>query len=300
MKKNKKTKYLVLVVVLLVSISLAACTTKKDVVAKIDDIEISQDELNDLLVKKHGLETLNSLISETIIKLEIDKADINIPDEEVEEEFDSMAAQYGGMEELKAAMAQANLTEKEIKDEIKTSLSLEKLLQPQMDINDAEVSKYYEENKANFIQAEQINASHILVKEEAQAKDIAKKLEAGEDFAELAKTYSIDEANKENGGSLGFFERGEMVEEFDEVAFKLKEGQISEPVKTNFGYHIIKVQEKKEAITTKLEDSSEDIKNQLIKIKMPEVFSQWYAEKVEEYDIENNLMNNSEKETKDQ
>ena len=89
-----------------------------------------------------------------------------------------------------------------------------------------------------------VRASHILVPTEDKAKWLYKELQKGRDFAKLAKEYS-ECPSKEKGGDLGFFERGQMVKEFEDVAFKMKEGDFSEPVKTQFGYHIIKLTGKK-------------------------------------------------------
>lgn len=117
-------------------------------------------------------------------------------------------------------------------------------------VNDAELEAYYQDNQDQFVETEQRKASHILVRvdteqtdETAQKKiaEIQKKLKDGEDFAELAKTYSDDPGSASMGGDLGFFEQGMMVPEFDKAVFSMKEGEISEPVKTDFGYHIIKL-----------------------------------------------------------
>jgi peptidyl-prolyl cis-trans isomerase D len=124
------------------------------------------------------------------------------------------------------------------------------------------VKGYYENNKEKYVHKEQVKASHILIKidaktseKEAEAKieEIKKELDKGADFAELAKKYSQD-GSASNGGDLGFFSKGQMVPEFEKTAFSLKIGQISNPVKTQFGYHLIKVTAKKPAGNEKFED----------------------------------------------
>ena len=133
------------------------------------------------------------------------------------------------------------------------------------------------------------NGSIILVADEAKAKEVKAKLAAGGDFAALAKEYSTDESNKEQGGDLGFFSKGQMVPEFENAAFSMKIGDISEPVKTEFGYHIIKVTDKKEAKAATYEESKAQIKDIIMAEKLPTTFDTWMQGKYSEYKIENLL-----------
>lgn len=107
---------------------------------------------------------------------------------------------------------------------------------------------YYEANKDSY-KVDEVTASHILVEKEATAREILDKLKAGEKFEDLAKQYGTD-GTKDNGGSLGTFGRGAMVKEFEDAVFAMKPGEISEPVKTEFGYHIIKLTDKKQGTKT--------------------------------------------------
>lgn len=290
MNSFKNGKYVVLMLALVLAFSLTGCKNNNSkVVATVDSINITEDELHDMLVEKYGNEVLNLLISEKIVDLEIAKEKIEISTEEIDKELKNMEEQYGGEEALKMAMSNANLTEKDLKEEIRTNLSLKKILASDLTVSDEEISDYYEENKEQLTQKEQVDASHILVESEDLAKDIKKKLDAGEDFAKLAEKHSTDEGTKDNGGNLGFFGKGEMVEAFEDVAFNLGIGKISEPVKSEYGYHIILVNDKKEEKLTSLEDSKDDIREILSQSKMPEAFNKWYSEKVAEYDITNNL-----------
>ena len=119
-------------------------------------------------------------------------------------------------------------------------------------IPEAKVKEFYEANKARYSRPEQVRARHILLKTDgtndaevkAKADDLVKQLREGGDFAALAKQYSDDPGSKENGGDLGLFERGRMVPEFEQAAFTQPLNQIGDPVKTQFGYHIIQVQDK--------------------------------------------------------
>jgi len=132
-------------------------------------------------------------------------------------------------------------------------------------VTDADADEFYKKNPEQFKQPEQVRASHILVKVDADAKPetvvekqkaaqaIADRVKKGEDFAKLAQQISEDPSAKQNSGDLNFFGREQMVPEFSEAAFKMKKDEISDPVRSQFGYHIIKVTDHKAAETVTLE-----------------------------------------------
>jgi len=138
-------------------------------------------------------------------------------------------------------------------------------------VTPTEVQSYYNGNITQYQTPEQVRASHILLntagKDEAavrkQAEDILQQVKAGADFAELAKKYSEDEGSKPNGGDLDYFSRGRMVPEFEAAAFALEVGQVSDIVKSQFGFHIIKVVDKKPAVTRSLDEVRPQIEEQL-------------------------------------
>jgi peptidyl-prolyl cis-trans isomerase C len=145
-------------------------------------------------------------------------------------------------------------------------------------VSDEDLRTYFDEHKKEFEIPEQVNASHILVKTEEEAREIKKQLDGGADFAELAKQKSLDTTNKNNGGNLGFFLRGAMVPAFEEAAFKLKPGQISDPVKTSFGYHIIKILEVRPRSVMPLNDARKMIQPRVQNQKQ----QQWLENKRQE------------------
>lgn len=290
MNLKKKKMILVAGVVLALSVGLTGCT-KDEVVAKVNDSEITKTELYDYLVEQGGEQALDALISEKIVDSEIEKQNIQVSNEEIDENLAEMQEYYGGEEELNNAIASYGYTLDDIKDNIEINLQLEKILEPYIEISDEDINAYFEENKESLNEVEQVKASHILVETKVLADEVITKLNAGGDFAELAKEYSIDTSNSGNGGDLGYFARGRMVPEFEEVAFSTDIGKTSDPVESEFGFHIIKVEDKKEAKEANLEDLKEDIKKTLFQNEMGTAYNTWYTEKLEEYKITKNLAN---------
>ena len=135
-------------------------------------------------------------------------------------------------------------------------------------VDEAEARAYFDENKEQFATEESVNASHILVKTEEEAKNILADINAGKiSFEDAAKEFSSC-PSKDNGGNLGDFGKGQMVPEFDSAVFAMAEGEISaEPVKTQFGYHLIKLVKKNEAKPMEYSEVKEDIKNMLLNEK---------------------------------
>lgn len=136
---------------------------------------------------------------------------------------------------------------------------------------DEEIQQYYNNNEEQFFSPDSVLASHILFTDEATSAQINEELNSGLSFEELASKYSIC-PSKENGGDLGWFTRGKMVKEFEDAAFKLEVGEISSPVKTQFGYHLIKLVDKKSGAKRTFEEVKDQISKFLLSKKQEESF----------------------------
>jgi len=277
------------VVVAAIAIALIIGLNSGEVVAKVGDRKITKDELYDRLVEYYGKSVLDSMIAEKIVEMELEKANITVSEEEIQEQLNEFIESYGGEEYVSLMLSMQGLTMDDLKEDMLSYLKTLKLLEPRLVATEEEITEYFEENKEYFAQKEEVEASHILVDDEETAKEIKKKLAEGADFAELAAEYSKDTSNAQNGGQLGYFGRGKMVEEFEKAAFSMEVGEISDPVKTKYGYHIIKVTGKKEAKEATLEEARSEIEEIIKNQKLSSEYASWIEEKKAEYNVYNSL-----------
>jgi peptidyl-prolyl cis-trans isomerase C len=196
---------------------------------------------------------LDGLIKEELLKQEAQKQGI-----------DKDPVVLKDVEQMKEQLIVRELVNREVIEKVKS-------------VDDKDLKAYYDENKAQFPAPEQVHARHILVSTKPEADAIKAQLDKGADFAKLAIEKSIDKTSGARGGDLGFFGKGDMIPEFEKVAFSLAPGKISSPVKTQFGYHIIKLEGKKAAGTMKFEDAKPNIERRLIAQKQRERLDSWLA-----------------------
>lgn len=284
-----KRNLLLLAVGAILLLAIVSFVTRPEYVASVNGEKISKDELYDFLVSQYGVDGVDKLITDKIIEKESKKENISVTKEELDKELTEYMDSYGGEDVFNQMLEMNNVNISEIEKSMKSHLVMEKLLEKRISITDEDMEAYFEENKDGFAEEEKVQASHILVEDEKTAKELVEKLAAGKDFAELAKEYSTDEESREFGGDLGLFGRGEMVQEFEDAVFALEIGERSEPVKTEYGYHIIKLEDKQEAKAAVFEDVKEEIKSTLLDAEMQEEYATWLDEKYEEYKIINYL-----------
>lgn len=223
--------------------TLSACgTSDKVVTSKAGDV--TKDEFYNAMKQQGGKKVLHSLVLEKVfIK------NYPVKDDAVNKEFDTYKKQYG--DQFSTLLEQSGMTEKQLKETVRGQLAMKEAVKKS--ITDKEIKENYKP---------EIKASHILVKDEATAKKVKEELAQGKSFEDLAKQYSEDTGSKEKGGDLGYFGPGKMLKEFEDAAYKLKKDEISDPVKSKFGYHIIKVTDIKEL--KPLDQEKDRIKNDLV------------------------------------
>lgn len=228
-----------------------------------DDYKAEMSFYGAMLASRQNLKNsiVQMMVQDKLISDDMKANKIEVDDKEVNEAFLNSVKQFGGQEQFDKMLDDYNMDVEKFKETVKKDLMYKKhkeWFEKEHPVTEEEIKQYYEDNKDQFAKRD---ASHILVEDEQTAKEVKEKLNNGEDFATLAKEYSKDTANAANGGELGTFSRGQMVKEFEDAAFALKEGEISDPIKTQFGYHIIKlnkvadsIEDNKEAITNALND----------------------------------------------
>ncbi|WP_079507916.1 peptidylprolyl isomerase [Mesobacillus jeotgali] len=217
---------------------LGACSNdnadSSEVIVESKAGNITKEELYESMKEKYGEQALQELLYQKVLS-----KNYKVTDKEVEEKVAELKAELGDNFELVLQQNQLK-NEDELKKILKDQLLMEKAALKDVKVSEEEVKKRYEEYKP------EIKASHILVKDEKTANEVKKKLDEGAKFEDLAKEYSTDPGSAANGGDLGFFGPGKMVPEFEEAAYALDVNEISGPVKSQHGFHIIKVTEKKE------------------------------------------------------
>lgn len=223
---------------------------------------------------------LDQLVTYTVLSQETRARKIDVTDAEVESGIQQMRAQFQNNDDaFKKALDARGMTLEKLKSDTRIDISINKMVEAEVAAaappSETAVREFYDKNPDKFKQEEAVRASHILfrVEENAdaatkkkamdEAQNVLKQARAGADFAELAKKHSAD-GSAQQGGDLNFFTRGQMVGPFDQAAFALKPGEISDVVTTQFGYHIIKVTDRRPASTVPYEQVSERIKEYLI------------------------------------
>jgi foldase protein PrsA len=226
---------------LLFGASLAACASG-GTIATVNGQPISQAAFDTKLEGTPLARTvLQQMVQDALIdqyaknnNITVSDADINAREDQIKQNFPA-----GSWDEM---LKSRGLSEEDVHSALREQLILDKALGSQVKVTPAQITDYFDKNRATFDKPEQVTARHILVPNLAEAQKVEQLLKSGQNFADVAKQYSTDPGSKDKGGDLGTFKRGQMVPAFDKVAFSEPVNAISAPVKSPFGYHIIQVE----------------------------------------------------------
>lgn len=240
-------------------------------------------------------DVLESLIDRELLFQESKNNGIKIEEAEINTKLDSIKKQFPSDEDFKKALGRMDIAEADLTSQIRRDLAVNQLIAKQLadkiTVPEKDIKSFYDDNPKAFIKPEQIKASHILIKVDSQAEeskktearkkieDLQDKIKKGGDFAALAKESSQCPSSA-GGGDLGFFGRGQMAKPFEDAAFALAPGEVSSIVETSFGYHIIKLTDKKPGETIAYKDAKEKIQQYLKQMKLQEQLGT-YTEELE-------------------
>ena len=261
------------------------------VVGAVDGVKVTKGELVKALWFWNAPTTLQDILNQKMIEQAATKAGVKLTPAELQAKIQESLKRMG-MQDVDALLNQYHVTYQRFISGTKMSALAEKTVQKQVKVSDAEY-------------AEWLKARHILIrfpseeKDQAKKEEIAKKkadevyakIKAGEDFAKLADEYSEDPSNvkdgKKQGGDLGWFSKGRMVQEFEKAAFEMKAGEVSQPVKTFYGYHIIRVDKLGKDATAA---EKADLNKQILERKIPMEMGKWFQDLQSKTKIDSKLM----------
>ena len=234
-------------------------------------------------------EAMQQLVRQAIYDQESKKLGVSPSKNQVndlyDKQYDQLLETYSE-EQLTTYAKSQGMTLKDFQDAIKDDIELQLRNQAlrervvgTVEPTETDLEGYYEESISKYDEPEEIRASHILVEDEETALDLIDQLNEGADFAELAEEHSTDTGSGEQGGDLGWFGRGRMVKEFEEAAFALEIGETSDPVETQYGFHVIKLVDRKKAHTPPLDEIKDQVRNDYIAEIEEERFVSWYDER---------------------
>ncbi|MDI6824245.1 MAG: peptidylprolyl isomerase [Bacillota bacterium] len=245
-------------------------------VATVNGEPISKEELYQEMYARTGKQTLEEMITRRLVAQEGKKQGISVSDAEVKAEIERIIKeQFDSEEEFMNALSYYGMTRAMLEENIRTDLTIKKLLGAKAQVTEDEVRAYFDQHREEFDQPEMVHARHILVATEQEAREVRQRLLEGADFAALAREKSADPGSSQGGGDLGFFGRGTMVPEFEEAAFALAVGDISQPVKSQHGYHIIQVLEKRPAQAAEYEKVKEEVRKRVTDDKIQGMVPEW-------------------------
>jgi foldase protein PrsA len=228
------------------------------------------------------------LVQRAQFEQKADELDVEVSDKQVEARLKQIKKQYfgGNQKRYDQQLKQQGLTDEQVRRDIRAQLVQEGIFNKvteSVKVTDADITAYYNKNKAQYGTPESRDVRHILVASKKLADQLYTRIKGGEDFAKLAKKYSKDPGSKEQGGKLTV-SRGQTVEPFDKTAFLLPKDSVSRPVKTQYGYHIIQaLSAVKPAKTTPLKDVKTSIKQQLLQTKKNGAMTKWVESTKKEF-----------------
>lgn len=220
---------------------------------------------------------LDQLIERALILQEARRTGRLAPEGEVEERLRQIASSFPSAEEFERTLHQQGVSRAELRERVRFELTVRRLLDQMQvpEVSEQEARAYFNAHRAAFDEPERVRVRHILLGTEAEARVALARLRAGESFEKLARELSLDPGSRSRGGDLGLVAPGQTVPEFERVAFSLKPGELSEPVQTSFGYHVVQVTQRLPARKATWQAARQQVVELLRENKRREAFAAW-------------------------
>lgn len=260
MDKSAKKSYIILAAVVAVVVLAAAAWiifNRATAIAIVNGERITRKDFLEKLESQAGMAVLSEMINNALVAQEASKAGVEVSQERLDEEMGKIKANLG--DQFEYTLSMYGMTEASLRTTLYQNLLAYEISTKDIVVTDEQIAKDYEENKDYYLEPAQVKASHILVRTKEEAQAVLDELKKGSDFVELAKARSIDTGTAENGGDLGYFGAGAMVEAFEKAAFALAPGQLSGIVETEFGFHVILCVDKKAEYMPTLDEAREQV-----------------------------------------
>ena len=238
------------------------------------------DTLDPEGIKTLKMNLLNQLIEKELLMTEAKKLGISVTESELNEQINKIMGEYPDSDTFNSRMKEENIDIASWKKEIEYQIMLDKLVKAVAGSNIAvtpeEIEKYYNDHLDQYNSPTRVRALQIMIETREQAQTILDEIKKGSDFSELAKTYSIS-PDSEKGGDLGYFSEDEMPPSFA-VVFKMKPGELSNVVESEYGFHLFKVIDRREAKMLSLEEARPEIEEKLKRAKSEEKYGAWFEQ----------------------
>ncbi len=297
--------------VLLASLLFAgACSTSKKIAATVNGDPIYMEEVEEQLsqlqqqhqqlqgqenqqyIEQFRKQILDDLIDQKLVLQQAEKEKIKVSDKEIDDWVKQIKEQFPSGKDFEAKLKELNMSLEDLKENRKEQILSQKMIEKIVKgekVTGKEVQDYYDKNKEEFKDPEKAKIKWVVISDEGKAKEVRDQLAGGADFAQVAKDNSTDPATKESGGELGLKSRNELAPEVADAAFSIELNKLSDVIKMQQGFAIIKVEEKQSERQKTFDESKDEIKNKLLSEKQRKTYENWLKKVKKTAKIEKNI-----------
>lgn len=256
-------------------------------VAKVNGEKITQAELYDAMYANIGSEALQNLITEKLIAQEAKAQNVSIGKEELDARMNTLITkQFGSEEQFQQLLAMYNMSRADFEKQMKTQITVEKILEPSVNLGDDDLVAFFEDNRDRFRKPARVEVRHILSETREEAEEVRAAVAGGADFAAIARERSIDEATASRGGALGPVNHDDGLPSWLKTAFELTPGELSAVVESDDGFHVMEVTDHTPAATPEYEAVKDEVRQTALEEKMMTLYPEWLNNLLENAEIE--------------